>query len=55
MHYAGRKMDPHAHSATVAGAVGGVLGGAAVVFGIFVAVILFFTWLFDDFIGGIFG
>jgi hypothetical protein len=51
MHYAGRKMDPHAHSATSRGIVGGVLGGTAIVVGLIIALVIAVI----AFIEGIFG
>jgi len=40
MHYAGRQMDPHAHSATSRGIVGGAIGGVAIVAGILIALVI---------------
>jgi hypothetical protein len=51
MHYAGRKMDPHAHSATSRGIVGGAVGGIVIVVGFIIAFVLAVL----AFIGGIFG
>jgi hypothetical protein len=55
MHYAGRKMNPHEHSASVAGAVGGVLGGTAIVVGMLVALLVAVLVVVTEFFGSIFG
>jgi hypothetical protein len=51
MHYAGRKMNPHEHSASVAGAVGGVLGGTAIVVGMLVALLVVAIEFFESVFG----